>query len=126
MKNLIFFSKSKYPNPIRNKNTWTRPEVQKYPNGFYTSILKYPKIQTTLPEPERPPLFITPFLPQFWSKKWRCSNPNSFSPVHLLKIPTFTFFYASRSGICPPKQHSFFYLSHFWWFLKMKNNPIFF
>ena len=60
MKILIFFSKSKYPNPIKNnrtrtKNTRTRPEVQKYPNGFYTSIPKYPKIRNTRSEPERVP-----------------------------------------------------------------------
>jgi len=65
---ILFFSKSKYPNPIRNnrtrtKNIRTRPEVQKYPNGFYTSIPKYPKIRNTRPEPERiperPPLMET-------------------------------------------------------------------
>ena len=60
MKILIFFSKSKYPNPIRNnriltKNSRTRPEVYKYPNGFYTSIPKYLKIQNTRSEPERVP-----------------------------------------------------------------------
>ena len=53
-----FFSKSKYSNPIRNnwiqtKNTWTRPEVQKYPNRLYTSIPKYPKNRKPRPEPER-------------------------------------------------------------------------
>ena len=44
----FFFTKSKYPNPIRNnrirtKNTRTQPEVRKYPNGFYTSILTLSK-----------------------------------------------------------------------------------
>ena len=60
---ILFFSKSKYPNPIRNnrtrtKNIRTRPEVQKYPNEFYTSIPKYSKIRNTRSEriPERPPL----------------------------------------------------------------------
>ena len=52
MKILIFFSKSKN---TRTKNTRTRPEVQKYSNGFYTSIPKYPKIRNTRSEPERVP-----------------------------------------------------------------------
>ena len=53
MKNLFFFLlKSKYPNPIQNnrtrtKNIRTRPEVQKYPNGFSIPIPKYPKIRNT-------------------------------------------------------------------------------
>ena len=37
------------------KNTRNRPEVQKYPNGFYTSIPLYPKIRNTQSEPGRVP-----------------------------------------------------------------------
>lgn len=58
---------------------------------------------------------------------WRWSNHNSFSPVHLLNIPKFTFLYSSRSGCPPPiETPNLFDLSHFRWFLKRKNNPIFF
>ena len=53
MKILIFFQNLNIR--IRTKNTRTRPEVHKYPNGFYTSIPKYPKIRNTRSEPERVP-----------------------------------------------------------------------
>ncbi|WZY68984.1 hypothetical protein YC2023_001224 [Brassica napus] len=49
---------SHYSSPPGSPN-----EVPKYPNGFYTSIPKYPKIRNIRSEPERvperPPLAIS-------------------------------------------------------------------
>ena len=46
----------------RSENTRTRPEMRKYPNGFYIPLLKYPNIRNTRSEPERvpkrPPLLL--------------------------------------------------------------------